>query len=107
MIRDTSKQSTIWVELWSEPNIGTTQLEMNVWHWCSPYRKYDTTWWAKLYIKSQSFKIAYDKAIIIEWSIGEMGYIALPIWDAIPAAKSREGARLVTGLDFSFMLLNR
>ena len=31
------------------------------------------------HIKSQSFKIAYDKAIITKWSIGKMGYIALPI----------------------------
>ena len=30
-------------------------------------------------IKSQSFKVAYDKAIIIKWSIGEMGHIALPV----------------------------
>jgi len=31
------------------------------------------------YIKSQSFKIAYDKAIITEWSIGKIGHIALLI----------------------------
>jgi len=31
------------------------------------------------HIKSQSLKIAYDKAIIIKWSIGVMGNIALPI----------------------------
>ena len=31
------------------------------------------------HIKSQSFKTAYDKAIITKWSIGEMGHIALPI----------------------------
>ena len=31
------------------------------------------------HIKSQSFKIAYDEAIIIEWSIGKMGHVALPI----------------------------
>jgi len=31
------------------------------------------------HIKSQSFKIAYDEAIITEWSIGDMGHIALPI----------------------------
>ena len=31
------------------------------------------------YIKSQSFKIADDEAIIVEWSIGEMGHIALSI----------------------------
>ena len=43
------------------------------------------------HIKSQSFKIAYDKAIITKWSIGKMGHIALPIWDAIPATKSCEG----------------
>ena len=43
------------------------------------------------HIKSQSFKIAYDKAIITKWSIGKIGHIALPIWDAIPTAKSREG----------------
>jgi len=43
------------------------------------------------HIKSQSFKIAYDKAIITEWSIGKMGHIALLIWDAISTAKSCEG----------------
>jgi len=32
------------------------------------------------YIKSQSFKIVYDKAIITEWSIGKMGHVALLIW---------------------------
>jgi len=31
------------------------------------------------HIKSQSFKIAYDKAIITKWLIGEMCHIALPI----------------------------
>ena len=31
------------------------------------------------HIKSQSFKIAYDKTIIIEWPIGEIGHIALLI----------------------------
>jgi len=31
------------------------------------------------HIKSQSFKIAYDEAIVAKWSIGKMGYIALPI----------------------------
>jgi len=31
------------------------------------------------HIKSQSFKIAYDEAIIAEWLIGEIGHIALPI----------------------------
>ena len=31
------------------------------------------------YIKSQSFKIAYDEAIVTEWSIGKMGHVALPI----------------------------
>ena len=45
------------------------------------------------HIKSQSFKIAYDKAIIAEWLIGKMGHIALPIRDAIPAAKSCKGTR--------------
>jgi len=30
-------------------------------------------------IKSQSFKITYDEAIITEWSIGEMGHVALLI----------------------------
>jgi len=43
------------------------------------------------HIKSQSFKIAYNEAIVAEWSIGEMGHIALPIRDAIPATKSCEG----------------
>ena len=31
------------------------------------------------HIKSQSFNIAYDEAIITKWSIGKMGHIALPI----------------------------
>jgi len=31
------------------------------------------------HIKSQSFKVAYDKAIVTEWPTGEMGHIALPI----------------------------
>jgi len=31
------------------------------------------------HIKSQSIKIADDEAIIVEWSIGEMGHIALSI----------------------------
>jgi len=31
------------------------------------------------HIKSQFFKIAYDEAIITEWSIDKMGHIALPI----------------------------
>ena len=35
------------------------------------------------HMKSQSFMIAYDEAIVIEWSIGEMSHIALPIRDAI------------------------
>ena len=35
------------------------------------------------HIKSQSFKIAYDKVIITEWSIGEMGHLAFPIRDVI------------------------
>ena len=31
------------------------------------------------HIKNQSLKIAYDEAIVTEWSIGKMGHIALPI----------------------------
>ena len=31
------------------------------------------------HIKSQSFKIAYNEAIITEWSIGKMDHVALPI----------------------------
>jgi len=31
------------------------------------------------HIKCQSFKISYDKTIITKWSIGKMGYVALPI----------------------------
>jgi len=31
------------------------------------------------HIKNQSFKIAYNEAIITEWSIGKMDHIALPI----------------------------
>ena len=48
-------------------------------------------------IKSQSFKVAYDKVIVTEWLTGEMGHIALPIWDAIPTTKSCEGTG---GADF-------
>ena len=36
-IRD--RQSTIWVERWSEPSIGTTRSRRNVWHWCLLFRK--------------------------------------------------------------------
>jgi len=43
------------------------------------------------HIKSQSLKIAYDEAIVTEWSIRKIGYIAIPIWDAIPVTKSFEG----------------
>ena len=43
------------------------------------------------HIKSQSFKNAYDEAIITEWLIGKMGHVALPIWDAILATKNCEG----------------
>ena len=28
--------------------------------------------------KSQSLKIAYDEVVVTEWSIGKIGYIALP-----------------------------
>ena len=42
------------------------------------------------HIKIQSFKIAYDESIIVEWSNGEMGHIALQR-DAIPATKNCEG----------------
>jgi len=31
------------------------------------------------HIKSQSFEIAYDKAIVTKWSIGKIGHVALPI----------------------------
>jgi len=31
------------------------------------------------YIKSQSFKIAYDEVIVTKWSISKMSHIALPI----------------------------
>jgi len=30
------------------------------------------------HIKSQFFKISYDKAIITKWSIGKIGRVALP-----------------------------
>jgi len=33
----------------------------------------------KCHIKSQPFKIAYDKAIIAKWSTGKMGHTALPM----------------------------
>ena len=42
------------------------------------------------HIKNQCFKIAYDKAIITEWSIGEMGHLAFPIRDEIHATKGCE-----------------
>ena len=45
----------------------------------------------KCHIKSQPFKVAYDKAIVAEWSTSEMGLIVLSIRDAIPATKSYEG----------------
>ena len=31
------------------------------------------------HIKNQSLKVAYDKVVIIKWSIGKVGHIALPI----------------------------
>ena len=31
------------------------------------------------HVKSQSFKVAYDEAIITEWSIDKIDHIALPI----------------------------
>jgi len=31
------------------------------------------------HIEKQSFEIAYDETIIVKWSIGEVGYIALTI----------------------------
>jgi len=31
------------------------------------------------HIKSQSFKVAYDEAIITKWSIVKIGHVALPI----------------------------
>ena len=37
------------------------------------------------HIRSQSFKIAYDEAIIAEWLIGKIGHIAFPIRDVISA----------------------
>ena len=43
------------------------------------------------HIKSQSLKIAYDKAIITKWSIGEMGRLTFPIRDEIHATKGCEG----------------
>jgi len=42
------------------------------------------------HVKSQSFKIAYDEAIIIEWSIGKMGHVVLPICNKILAIKTCE-----------------
>jgi len=43
------------------------------------------------YIESQSFNIAYNEVIIIEWSTGKMGHIALPIRDAILPQKTVKG----------------
>jgi len=51
------------------------------------------------HIKSQSLKIAYNKAIVTKWSIGKMDHVALPLWDAIPASKSCKrtgGGRLLS-----------
>ena len=31
------------------------------------------------HIKSQPFKVAYDEAVIIEWSVGEMGHLVISI----------------------------
>ena len=31
------------------------------------------------HIKSQLFKVAYDEAVIIEWSVGEMGHLVISI----------------------------
>ena len=31
------------------------------------------------YIKSQSFKIANDEAVVTKWSIDKMGHVALPL----------------------------
>jgi len=31
------------------------------------------------HIQSQSFKIAYDEAVITEWLIDKMGHVVLPI----------------------------
>jgi len=33
----------------------------------------------KCHIKSQPFKVAYDKAIIAKWSIDKMSHVTLPI----------------------------
>jgi len=43
------------------------------------------------HIKSQSFKVAYDKAIITKWLTGKMGYIALPIWMKFISQKAVKG----------------
>ena len=47
------------------------------------------------HIKSQSFKIAYDKAIITKWSIGEIGHIALLIWIQFLPQKTVKGQAVV------------
>jgi len=72
-----------------------------IWTLIQPYQKRmlcigircpeDVTLLGKTNHTHQSFKIAYDEAIITEWSIRKMGHTALPIWDAIPATKSCEG----------------
>ena len=43
------------------------------------------------HIKSQSFKIAYDKAIITKWSIGKMDHVALTIWMQFLPQKAVKG----------------
>jgi len=40
--------------------------------------------------KINSFNIAYDEAIVTEWSMGKIGHVSLPIWDTIPTIKDYE-----------------
>jgi len=44
---------TIWVELWSEPNIGATWSKKNISRWCFPSRKCDIIWWVEPYTSYQ------------------------------------------------------
>jgi len=78
---------------WSVLNIDTTQLKKNAWRWYCYSENATLPGEPKhtRHIKSQSFKIADDEAIIAECSIGKMGHITLPIRDVIPVTKSCEG----------------
>jgi len=59
-----------------------------------PSRRYDTILRAKPFTSSRnSIEIAYYEIIISKRFTGEMGYIALTIWDAIPVTESYKRLR--------------